>query len=47
LAAASPALASRLSATGVGWRETIVGTGADNASDALDRRVEFKIAEAC
>jgi outer membrane protein OmpA-like peptidoglycan-associated protein len=47
LAAASPALASGLSSTGVGWRETIVGTGADNASDALDRRVEFKIAEAC
>jgi outer membrane protein OmpA-like peptidoglycan-associated protein len=39
-------LARRLRASGVGFRENIVGTGADNASDAIDRRVEFKI-EAC
>jgi hypothetical protein len=27
----------------MGFRENIVGTGADDASDALDRRVEFKV----
>ena len=32
----------RFSAKGVGSRELIVGTGKDDASDALDRRVEFK-----
>ena len=26
----------------MGSRETIVGTGADDASDVLDRRVEFE-----
>jgi len=35
-------LHQRLIATGVGSREVIVGTGKDDASDALDRRVEFK-----
>ena len=39
----SPALAKRLSSTGVGFHENIVGTGRDDASDALDRRVEFKV----
>ena len=37
-------LRSRLIATGRGSREMIVGTGRDDASDALDRRVEFKVA---
>jgi outer membrane protein OmpA-like peptidoglycan-associated protein len=32
----------RMIATGVGSRELIVGTGKDDASDALDRRVEIK-----
>ncbi len=36
-------LAGQLSATGVGFRQNIVGTGVDNASDAVDRRVEFKV----
>jgi hypothetical protein len=27
----------------VGWRENIIGTGTDDVTDALDRRVEFKI----
>ena len=36
------ALANRLQVSGVGYRENIVGTGADDASDAVDRRVEFK-----
>ena len=43
----SPKLDGRLIATGVGSRETLVGTGRDNASDALDRRVEFKIISDC
>ncbi len=33
----------RLIATGRGFRENLVGTGKDDASDALDRRVEFKV----
>jgi outer membrane protein OmpA-like peptidoglycan-associated protein len=37
------ALAPRLSAAGVGYRENIVGTGSDDAVDAIDRRVEFKV----
>ena len=36
-------LAQRTRASGMGWRENIIGTGTDDASDALDRRVEFKI----
>ena len=43
LAAEAPELASRLRTTGMGFRENIVGTGTDDARDALDRRVEFKI----
>jgi len=38
-------LRGRLIATGKGSREMIVGTGRDDASDALDRRVEFKVAK--
>jgi len=37
-------LRGRLIATGKGSREMMVGTGKDDASDALDRRVEFKVA---
>jgi len=37
-----PALGNRMIANGVGSRENIIGTGQDNATDALDRRVEFK-----
>jgi len=39
----SAALGKRLRASGVGFSENLVGTGADDASDALDRRVEFKV----
>ena len=42
LVAQRPALRDRLDAEGVGSRETVVGTGADDASDVLDRRVEFE-----
>lgn len=37
-----PRLQSKTKWIGKGFRENIVGTGADNASDAVDRRVEFK-----
>jgi len=38
-----PSLSKRLIADGVGSRESMVGNGKDDASDALDRRVEFKV----
>lgn len=38
-----PALRHRLIASGRGSREMLVGTGKDDASDALDRRVELKV----
>ncbi|OYW67159.1 MAG: hypothetical protein B7Z40_08460 [Bosea sp. 12-68-7] len=34
---------SRMIASGRGFRDNLVGTGKDDASDALDRRVEFKV----
>jgi outer membrane protein OmpA-like peptidoglycan-associated protein len=43
LDAESPDLARRTKAVGVGFRENIVGSATDDARDALDRRVEFKI----
>lgn len=39
----SPMLVGRMKASGVGFRENLIGTGTDDASDSLDRRVEFKI----
>jgi outer membrane protein OmpA-like peptidoglycan-associated protein len=45
LDAQSPGLAKRLYAKGVASRENIIGTGRDDDSDALDRRVEFKSAK--
>jgi outer membrane protein OmpA-like peptidoglycan-associated protein len=38
-------LRGRLISAGKGSREMVVGTGKDDASDALDRRVEFKVAK--
>lgn len=43
LAQAVPGLDKRMIANGVGSRQTMVGNGRDDASDALDRRVEFKV----
>ena len=43
LGAESAELAARTKPLGMGFRENIVGSGTDNAVDALDRRVEFKI----
>lgn len=43
LEASAPPLMRRTIASGMGSRQTMVGNGRDNASDALDRRVEFKV----
>jgi hypothetical protein len=39
----APSLAARTRTSGMGFRQNIVGSGTDNAVDALDRRVEFRI----
>lgn len=39
----APENRGRMIATGRGFKENLVGTGKDDASDALDRRVEFKV----
>ena len=38
-----PPLAKRITAQGVGSRDNLVGTGKDDMSDALDRRVVFQV----
>lgn len=43
----APALHGRIMSEGAGDAAPLVGTGADNASDALDRRVEFKTQANC
>lgn len=43
LARDAPPLAKRLIANGMGSRQTMIGNGRDDATDALDRRVEFKV----
>ena len=35
----------RSTAIGRGWKENMVGTGSNDAQDAIDRRVEFKITQ--
>jgi outer membrane protein OmpA-like peptidoglycan-associated protein len=42
-----PPLKKRTVASGVGSRENLIGTGRDDASDMLDRRVELKPIEPC
>ena len=39
----APENRSRIIATGRGFKENLIGTGKDDGSDALDRRVEFKV----
>ncbi|XVJ68405.1 MAG: OmpA family protein [Rhizobacter sp.] len=39
----APGLKKRMIANGAGSKESLVGNGKDDASDALDRRVEFKV----
>jgi outer membrane protein OmpA-like peptidoglycan-associated protein len=41
----SPRLADKLKATGVGFGENLIGTGRDDASDAIDRRVDFNVSD--
>jgi outer membrane protein OmpA-like peptidoglycan-associated protein len=43
----TPALQGHVIATGVGAKNNLVGTGSDDLSDALDRRVEFKVIPTC
>ena len=43
--ATAPALAKRTKATGMGFRENVVGSGADDLTDLQDRRVEFRMAK--
>ena len=43
LAGEAVALGTKTKTSGMGFRQNIVGSGTDNAVDALDRRVEFKI----
>jgi outer membrane protein OmpA-like peptidoglycan-associated protein len=47
LSARASSLNSRITTSGVGPRENLVGTAKDNAGDALDRRVEFKVRSSC
>lgn len=37
----APAFRKRLSTAGAGFRKNIIGSGSDDAADAVDRRVEF------
>jgi outer membrane protein OmpA-like peptidoglycan-associated protein len=39
----APELRTRTIASGVGSKENLIGTATDDAKDALDRRVEFKV----
>jgi len=41
----APDLVKRTHPSGMGFRENLVGTGTDDARDALDRRVEFKLVD--
>ena len=46
LEAEAAELAARTRASGMGYRENLIGTGTDDIRDAIDRRVEFKV-DAC
>ena len=43
----APALSKRMIANGVGSSENLIGSGKDDPSDMLDRRVEFKVIPNC
>ena len=45
LQSSSPGLAEKLKASGVGSREVLIGTGRDDSSDAIDRRVDFSVSD--
>lgn len=38
-----PGIGKQLRVSGVGFRDNLIGSGTDDASDALDRRVEFEV----
>jgi len=40
-----PEIADRAETSGRGFRENIVGTGTDDITDEIDRRVEFKFSK--
>jgi outer membrane protein OmpA-like peptidoglycan-associated protein len=44
LETAAPDLVTRVKAAGMGYRENVVGSGADDLTDLQDRRVEFRMA---
>jgi outer membrane protein OmpA-like peptidoglycan-associated protein len=45
--AEAPKFAKNMIVNGVGSAENMIGSGKDDASDALDRRVEFKVIAGC
>ncbi len=45
LAQAAPTSSHRFTAQGAGWRDNLIGLGHDGPSDALDRRIEFRIVD--
>jgi len=47
LEADAPGLHGHVIATGAGAKNNLVGTGSDDLSDALDRRVDFKVIPTC
>ena len=47
LVSRAPKIAARTISNGVGSKEPLIGTGKDDKSDALDRRVEFKTLGSC
>jgi hypothetical protein len=42
-----PAFLGHVIATGVGSKNNLIGTRADDLMEGLDRRVEFKVLPAC
>lgn len=45
LVAEQPAIAGKLVAVGLGYSQTVVGSGSDDRRDAADRRVEFRVVD--
>jgi outer membrane protein OmpA-like peptidoglycan-associated protein len=43
----APSLQGHVIATGIGSKNNLVGTGTDDLTDALDRRVDFKVVPSC
>ncbi len=45
LAQAAPTSSNRFTTQGVGWRDNLIGLGSDDQTDALDRRIEFRVVD--